>query len=454
MHGIAKRIGAVAMTVLAIVMLLYAVSRLRGATPEQRAALKVMRSPAPTPGGNAFAALWLLRYDVPEAQLEAIADADVRRFASRPPMLEGVQVAPFHSVAAGRFDDLLAPSGNAPSVCNDGCLAQAREHLRSDAASMRVHSHWIQRSVLLSRYGHYRSRFAARTDMPVPDAGAAARTTLAHAVAFAQGRRHDGLTGVCRDADTWRRLVPNSDSLIVSMVAMRSYDRSLRLFADMLAELPAGHPLPAECGTAFAMPAVGETSLCTAMKGEFAFMQAVTRQVAGGARTALVFDREMTAAQMARNLVGACGGPAVPTRSVANTGGSWWRSLLRLECASNPVGCVLGDIAAPAYGAYPRRAADHAVRMQAGAALLRIHAGPMHGNAAAQDVAPELRIDAAARSLVFGLGAGAAGETQRLPLPSSRLASARAGQAGTQEPAPAGRAASDVGAGPPVAIVR
>src|SRR3546814_12001655 len=43
-----------------------------------------------------------------------------------------------------------------------------------------------------------------------------------------------------------------------------------RLLAQMLAELPAGHPLPVACEAALAPVSVGELSICEAMRGEYA----------------------------------------------------------------------------------------------------------------------------------------------------------------------------------------
>lgn len=434
MRNAVKQVAIAVAVMLGLALALFAASRWRGAPPAHRQALAIMQAPSVMPGENAFAALWLLRYDVPAERQAEVAAEDARRFGRAPPPSDA-QHRPFQTAAAARFDDLQAARESDPPPCDDGCLSRVRE----DAD---VYAGWTARQVrlaervsALSGYGYYRSGFTPRVDMPFPDLGAVSRVRTMHALAFVQGRHDEALDGVCRDARTWRRLVPNSDSLIVSMAGVGFYDRSLRLFADMLAELPPGHPLPASCRIAFAAPAVLESSICAAMKGEFGFGQAAMRQVADDRRAWLFFDREMTAAQMAHGMVRACD-PSIGTRPDARQGGTqpWWAALVRFECVSNFIGCVLGDIAAPAYGHYLLRAEDHATRMQAGTALLRLHEG--QGGTLHE---PQGLLRFGARTLEFELGDRGRQTFQQLPLPSSR-AGPQAEATGTDANAPAATA--------------
>src|SRR3546814_13089116 len=78
-----RRFAFVAMLMLAGVLILVAVlwtwSRLQPLAPAQREAVALLQ-PSPEPEGrNAFAALWLLGRDVPEARLRQVADADMQR---------------------------------------------------------------------------------------------------------------------------------------------------------------------------------------------------------------------------------------------------------------------------------------------------------------------------------------------------------------------------------------
>lgn len=433
MRKVVRPIVIAIAVLLGLPAVLFLASRWRGAPPEQRAALAVMRAPSVMPGENAFAALWLLRYDVPEARQAAVAAEDVQRFQGRALPGGGTPLGPFRSVAAGRFDDLLAAREDGLELCGDECLARVREDINAHAGWMTRQSRLVERVAALARYGHYSTGFEARMDMPFPDVGAVSRVHTAHAVAFAQGRRDEALAGVCRDAGTWRRLMPNSDSLLVSMVAISLYDRSLRLFADMLAELPPGHPVAGSCHAAFAAPLPADSTMCTAMKGEFEFSQAATRHLAENEQASLFFDAEMTAARHAQGMARACdANVAAPPRRRAAPEQPWWTAMMQFECLSNFAGCVLADIAVPAYDDYLRRGEDHAVRMHAGATLVRMHERHPGSAMPQPGLHRALRVEAASQSLVFGLGGRADSKMQRLPLPSSRVESARAAGASTQ----------------------
>lgn len=422
MRKVVRRIVIGIAVLLGLMLVLFAASRWRGAPPGQRAALEVMRAPSDLPGENAFAALWLLRYDVPEPQQAAVAAEDVRRFAARPSPENNVFQGPFESVAEGRYDDLFRKAGSEP--CSQDCLAYVRARPDEYRDWPQRHARLVERVSALSRYGHHRTGFDLRLDMPMPLLGGHAEATTAHAVAFVQGLRDEALERVCGDAGTWRRLMPNSDLLIVSMIATVHYDRSLQLFADMLAELPPGHALPEACRVAFAVPSPEDSSMCAVMKGEFAFTQAAVRYLEDDPRAAPFFDREMTAARMAHGMARACTNDPAPTRPRTVEARPWWRSLMQFECVSNLAGCVLADIPDGLYDQYLLRGRDHATRLHAGAELVRMHEA--QGTSGTQPTALKhldhgLRIDAAARTLMFDLKGRTTPEVERLPLPSSRV---------------------------------
>jgi hypothetical protein len=83
-----------------------------------------------------------------------------------------------------------------------------------------------------------------------------------------------------------------------------------QLLADMLVELPADHPLPAECDQAM-QPMLDEQSLCRAMQGEYAMSRAAIETSAQEFGGVLVLDRSSTLARAAGNLGWACGAAAM-----------------------------------------------------------------------------------------------------------------------------------------------
>src|SRR3546814_5018154 len=90
-------------------------------------------------------------------------------------------------------------------------------------------------------------------------------TRAAHA--YASDKVDEGLAGACAGVRTWRTLGTDADSLIVKMLGIGlATDGYGRLLAQMLAELPAGHPLPVACDAALAPVSVDELSICETMR--------------------------------------------------------------------------------------------------------------------------------------------------------------------------------------------
>lgn len=374
--------GVFAFAVLSVVTL-YAASSLRGATADQRAALAVMEQPGAAPGRNAFAALWLLPYDIPEAEMDAVADEDVRRFAARvaaaADLAAAAQQASYVSVAAERYPRQSEVAEDLP-LCHPpatGCLAQVR-------AQRDAYRRWrgrnlglIERAGALSQYGHHRGGFAPSLAMPFPPLAEIGSTLLTdRALSFVEGRTNEALAQVCGDVGTWRRLAPNADSLMVSMVGFGLAGNSTVLFAEMLAELPAGQPLPPACAIAFAAPTVAEISLCEPLKGEFRFIRTALAQWDGTQGTAgnPFFSRAMTDARLAAQLAQFCGkdverallADRMAPMQLAN-------DRFRLDCVRNYVGCILTAIAAPAYHDYLLRAQDYGAKLKLAGTLLWLH---------------------------------------------------------------------------------
>lgn len=349
---------------------LWLASRLLGATPAQRAALETMQAPWTPPGRNAFDAVWLLCWDVP-------ADAEAAIVAQDMATLEAARAPITGFVSAAALYPDLRPARGTMRGCQPrepDCLAQVRADLPAHAALVDANATLIARIQALSQYDHYRSKLPLRQDAPLPEFGNAGLPLTAHAVHFAQGRHALALDGACRDIATWRRLGANSDSLIVRMLGVSlATEGHGRLLADMLQALPPDQPLPASCAAALSPPRVEEADLCRAMRGEFAQVSAFMRTMADPAQptgqwpSRLLFDIDATLALQAQGMAAACSDATrdalihdLPAPLPAGRRRMW----LRLECAANPTGCILADIAAPAYVQYQHRAQDQNARLQ------------------------------------------------------------------------------------------
>ncbi len=353
------------LVVAAIGLGLVTASRMRAPTAEQQAALELLK-PTPPEGSNAYPAILLMPYEVPEAEVEALARAEAERF---------------NGTAIGTIDfelqvpwDRTDPPRAEPANCSwreSGCLDKVRGNRDAFAERLAPRQALLQRIGNLSRHGHYRSLMDPRMDVPFPEFQMLNASTTHHALQYVDGNVESALAGVCGDALTWRTLAPNADSLIASMIGVAVIEGSTSLFADMLAPLPADYPLPSVCAAAFAAPAKGELSLCQAMRGEAVFSgsagdmmsaEAMKQSPLQRAWQGVVYDQEKTAAMMAPNFAWSCTEEVqeqidldVPALHPARTRQP---SAWRFECAGNAAGCILADIAAPAYGDYTLRLQD------------------------------------------------------------------------------------------------
>lgn len=387
---------AVACLLLAAIVL-WSVSRLYGATDEQEAALETMRRPWKPDGRNAFVEFWLLPYDVPEAERAAIAAADMQRMAALPPLAEATKEdsAPdlgFPSHAEGRYASLSPSDTDRELLCKirkSGCLQRVRADLPAYAALVARNQRLFDRIAALSGYDHYRDLLPPRLDVAFPQFQLGNASLTQHAYAFARGDTDVALEGVCRDLSTWRRLGANSNSLIMRMIGIAySTDGHGRLLAEMIAELPRDHVLSETCARATAPAMAAELWMCETMRGEFAFSSNAASNLSGtGLRGAnpferttlfLTFDADMTIADMAQGFAPICAQRelervAADRHDIESRDVDGW---LRLECAGNIAGCILTDIAGPAYDSYLHRAQDQGARLKLLGTLLWLRDHP------------------------------------------------------------------------------
>ena len=382
-------------TLLAFMLLTVAawsLSRWLGPTDAQEAALKTIRPLPSLEGKNAFGALWLLPYDIPQTEQERVLAEDMGRFASASPGAAG-QTNPsgmFSSSAEMRYPKQSLSPQDTDAWCggNGGCLQKVRADRKRYSALISRHAAVIARAEGLSAYDGIRHpRTADSLEFVLPPYHFSKLPATRYAVDFVDGRRYEAFEGTCTAIATWRRLGADSDTLITRLIgATYSADVYGRLFADMLAETPRDFELPSSCSQAFAATTDEELSMCMAMQGEFLFLESATRQIETGesedmpkfgkALTPLLYSAEMTEAQRAEALVVYCGESMMHAMSVDQPAAAAPvdDSLLRFQCVGNPVGCVLSGISNPAFDPYPKRVQDANAKLRLMALLLRLRA--------------------------------------------------------------------------------
>lgn len=446
MNKWARRVAWLLLLIVCVAGSVWGLSRLTGPTDAQEAALAAMHEP-PMTGRNAFGALWLLPYEIPEAQREAVLAEDLRRFraAGTPVPDPGMVAAPMAvSSAEGRFPQVGLSADEASLFCGGkgGCLRKVAADRERYAALVARHAGLIDRAEALSAYDHI-AHPASETliDVILPPYQHGKLPATRHALLFVDGRRDEAFDGNCRAIATWRRLGARSDNLIARLIgAAYAVDVHGALFAEMLAEVPRDYPLPVSCREAFAPITDDELSMCRAMRGEFRFLQSALRDAErngldgdDGPLTrmfqGLYFDIETTEADRAEDLAWYCGDEArtgmradLPVSTPVPE-----KDPFRFQCIANAAGCILAQIAAPTFDPYPRRIQDAnaklrllalLVRLRADAAdarpfaeRLRAHAGEV-GSAQRRPV-----VEAGGRSLQLRMFERQKGETWRIPLP-------------------------------------
>lgn len=387
MRRILKWAAWILLAVVAITVVLWLVSRYRGPSATQTAALALMQDRAPLPPGeNAFPAIWLLDYDVPREQLQAVAEADVAQSSvTVTPAGDGLVVESQRAALTG-FEQQRPSREDAQLFCNGGdidCLARVRADLGAYEGLIARHRGLLDRVAALQDYGYYRSPPSAQSHAMLPPLQPAGYELTRVAWQFANGDVDGALAGACNGVQTWRRLGANSDALLMRSVADGYTDRYIRLLAGMLKEVGPTHELPTSCATAFAAPTVADASLCEAMRGEFVVSthhirqlvtdpETITGKIPAPSPKTLVWDPDKSLGILAEGHSWACSESTASNlvNDVRVDHGQNRQSLWRLECVANPSGCILADIAFPAYYNYQWKAQDHAARMELMGALL------------------------------------------------------------------------------------
>ncbi|GAB4174861.1 MAG: hypothetical protein Kow0020_10440 [Wenzhouxiangellaceae bacterium] len=361
---------------------LWGLARIWPLSEAQRSAIAVMEQPSRFPGRNGYAVLWSLRYQVPEAQLEAVLAEDaqiMRRLAHSTPYLWDQSHEP--ALARARYPEYRYSQSELDLFCPPltSCLERVRSRPQAYRELIDRHAARLARIESLNDYGHldqpWPHTLATHAFMPAMNDLRAPRTQ--HALLFVEGRRDEALNASCRSLDTWRRLGSHSDSLLLKLMAMAiAAEYHGRQVAEMLAELPPGEPLPPGCEQALAPPTPAELSLCDALRGEFEFFAEPGLKPLGSGLQGWLFragyDPRRTRAFAAETMDWHCSEDALdaiaqdrpdaaPVRESSLTD--------RFTCLANWHGCRAHPAGGSAYRDYLVRMLDHGLKLRALATL-------------------------------------------------------------------------------------
>jgi hypothetical protein len=384
MRRILRWISRGVLVLLLLIVAVFAGYRLGGPSQVQREALALMQKDYwPPQGTNAFPLLWFMRYDIPVAQLDAHMAADVaavrKRLATDELIVKDEPNAPL----------LTEPPIDKSAVCEiraPGCLAKIAAHADAVRAVLARHPILLQRAQTFEHRDFYWNEFPNdyRFLSFVNPGDAQPIWLSAFALQYSDGDRVGALTSTCRNLAAWRRMTHGTNSLIGTMIAHNYADGAIRLFADMLAGLHADEAVPAECVAALQPIMAADVDRCAQMAGEFAtstsalrqtFAERATRPWWDRAQGWLFFQERQSGAWRADDLATYCGEAAVARTLADQPARSEPRHPItqRPECLSSLIGCVLTDIATPAYAEYDQRTLDFAAHLRLAATLLWLH---------------------------------------------------------------------------------
>lgn len=345
-------------------------------TTEQRAALEAMRTPPPKLGErNAYPALWLSSWDVPQGEQARVMDDDVVAWGAF--HARHAKGEHFESTAKGRYPEVARPTSQEKALCQTwepSCLARVRADPAAVRAALAKYEAFARHSRALGQYDHFHMLLPWTLDAPLPSMVGYPQLELsAAALKAVDGDLGSALADTCRFGATWRRLRAHADALIADMIGVAYLSSASHLAADILVEMPADTAWPAECEAAFAPLSDGEFDQCAEIHSEFGGIEdAVTHpekfNEKPGPGGVLWIERQFTnthrlAAAVAPAYSRFCGMAAPRERmaplaaGVTHCGAMQW--------AFDPFGCAMQGDSMPELSQYHNRLLDLDARLKA-----------------------------------------------------------------------------------------
>lgn len=356
-----------------------------GPSEAQREALALLSSQRLIVRNNAFPALWLLQFDVPEHELEPTTARDVAAFNALPlDRREG-----FVSSAGTRFPESPALLRRL-AICEGAtgeCLAWVRAKRSEAHAAVERAKPALERLAGLHQYDGLASDFEAGVYTPVASPGPVESLLLADiALQFDLGNHQLAVDRLCRHELDLRRLGGNNDELIFQLLMARLFDKSARLLSEFLAELPNDSKLPESCNAVALAPVRADVDMCAQMHTEWHmtnsamqslftnsdFAEEPRKQVLLRIFRFYSFDAEATSRRVALRFGAFClDDVAKELLADRQLVFAQMKPCGLFERSTNHFGCSPLDMVEPeSYAKYQDRLLDHAARIRVLGALI------------------------------------------------------------------------------------
>jgi hypothetical protein len=226
----------------------------------------------PPDGKNAFASLWLSKYDVPVDQREVIAAQDVVRLAEIADDRNASRA--FVSIAKSRFAARAVPKKDSLSWCHvrdEDCLSKVRANADQTLAYLRQWQGVLDLWNELHKYDYFQDPivFNLNTPMVPLGYGDVDLPLIAAASAHVQGDRASAYAALCAHANFWRRFRAHTNSLLADMVGVARVNDAAHLYASMRDADGSGYAPDSSCAHAFSPLADDELLQCEEIRREF-----------------------------------------------------------------------------------------------------------------------------------------------------------------------------------------
>ncbi|ULU26080.1 hypothetical protein [Dyella terrae] len=374
----------------------FAWGRLRPPTPEQGRALALLhKDQKPTAGRNANPWLWFMGFDIPADRVDAAYEQQRRRTAAwaesyklgsgsaTPPEIQ----ADFPKLPSmsSRERDLLCRPRDAD------CLGKVRAHGGEILALLARHEKLRGRDEALSDFDYIWGDIPGWPFMSIPPF--ATGMGLWHtsiAVDFVDGKQAQAMDAACSQVATMRRLHAHANSLVATMVFAARLRGSVRLFSELLSELPADASLPVSCAGAFAPVTAEDVDMCPSMQAESAI---VASPELFGRPEHWYENWNWSGSQTQRLLAadyGAMCEPDLAQRLLADEHVEMMRHPPRVDLfdfISNSTGTIISRIPVPSFDAYLARQQDTAATLRMGALLIWMRDTPRDGTSPSERLA-------------------------------------------------------------------
>lgn len=358
-------------------------------------------------GENAFAAVFLLPFDIPEAEQGTIWHETERALdVFHQQVLDGGQPDPKQVQAdlGDRYPRVdLQPLP--PTNCGQGsgsCLAEGAGLDPILLERLRGAKELHKRLDALHRYGHYRPKrqlfFADSWPEGLSRVPAIRADLLLAADAFRSGRTADALARTCRQHTSARRFAQQADLVLTRVIEQYALRASAALVAEMLAELPLAEPIPADCEVLREQPRRSLTAICAAIGGEYAFSRDMVieslrrdgeqKGFVGRLFYQLMLSDELTERWLADKLGWARNGEILARMEADDPGlesllQTWDSEVSLPQCLAAPGSClIMREVDPHAFQSYALRSVDDVAASRSLSALLRLRERMASGDSA------------------------------------------------------------------------